>query len=70
MVERQSVTSSYVKALGHDPEANELHVEWPSGKVSIYSDVNAQEFHDILTAQSVGRAVIAVKNTRSHRYAG
>jgi len=70
MVERQSVSSSYVKALGHDPEANELHVEWPSGKVSIYSDVNAQEFQDILTAQSVGRAVIAVKNTRSHRYAG
>jgi len=70
MVERQSVNSSYCKSIGHDPAANELHVEWHSGKVSIYSDVNAQEFQGVISAPSVGRAVIAVKNTRNHRYAG
>jgi len=70
MVERQSVNSSYCKSIGHDPAANELHVEWHSGKVSIYSDVDVNEFHEILSAPSVGRAVIAVKNTRNHRYAG
>jgi KTSC domain len=37
------VSSSYCDAIGHDPENNELHVRWPSGKVSIYSDMSAEE---------------------------
>lgn len=67
-VERHSVTSSYCAAIGHDPEANELHVEWPSGKVSIYSDVSRQQHRAIIGAPSVGKAVIQIKKTRAHRY--
>ena len=69
MIPRQSVVSSYCKAIGHDPENNELHVEWPSGKVSVYSDVTPEQHRDVVGAASVGKAVIAIKNSgRAHRY--
>jgi hypothetical protein len=67
-VKRDPVDSSYCTAIGHDPDANELHVEWPSGKVSIYSDVSAEQHKAVVGAVSVGRAVIQIKNTKAHRY--
>ena len=68
MIERKTVKSSYCMAIGHDPAANELHVEWPSGKVSIYSNVDAEQHQAVVGAESVGRAVIEIKRTRAHRY--
>lgn len=65
---RTSVQSSYCRALGHNRHTNELHVEWPSGKISVYSDVTPEQYASILGAESVGRAVIEIKKTRSHRY--
>lgn len=65
---RHSVTSSYCKAIGYDPEAGELHVEWPSGKVSAYSPVTATEHEAVISAPSVGKAVIQIKKTKAHRY--
>lgn len=68
-VELHPVTSSYCAAVGHDPDAEELHVQWPSGKVSIYSPVTADEHRAVVGAASVGRAVIHIKKTKAHRYA-
>lgn len=65
----EAVSSSYVRALGHDADSNELHVQWPSGRVSIYSDVDAEHYEAIKSGESIGRAVIEVKKTKMHRYA-
>lgn len=65
---RNAVTSSYCKAIGHDAFLDELHVEWPSGKVSVYSPVTADEHKAVINAPSVGKAVIQIKKTKAHHY--
>jgi hypothetical protein len=65
---RHDVTSSYCKAIGYDPEKNEMHVEWNNGRVSIYSPVTAAEHRAVVGAESVGRAVIGIKRSKDHRY--
>lgn len=67
----QSVYSSNVEKLGHDPETGELHVQWSSGKTSIYSNVPTQVAEDVRTSWSVGQAVNQmVKGKFQHRYGG
>ena len=53
----QSVYSSHVDRIGHDPETGELYVQWQGGKTSIYSGVPAAVANDVTTAWSVGKAV-------------
>ena len=48
------VTSSNIKAIGHDPEANELHVEFGDGSRWIYAGVDAFRHADMMKAESVG----------------
>lgn len=63
------VYSSNVRAVGHDPETNEMHVEWKSGKTSIYEGVSAEKAEDIRTSWSVGQAInTLVKDQHPHRY--
>lgn len=65
----QSVYSSNVDKLGHDPETGELHVRWSTGKTSIYSNVPTQVAEDVRTAWSVGQAVNEmIKGKFQHRY--
>ena len=49
------VNSSNVKAVGHDPNAMELHVEFHSGDRYIYADVPAAVHRDLIAAPSAGR---------------
>jgi hypothetical protein len=64
------VYSSNVKSIGHDPDSNELHVEWNTGKVSIYEGVPAKVASDVQNAWSVGQAVRdMIKDNYGHRYA-
>jgi hypothetical protein len=51
---RQPVQSSNLKSVGHDPQNNELEVEFGSGRVYRYSDVNVDEYAAMLGAQSIG----------------
>jgi hypothetical protein len=51
---RQPVQSSNLKSVGHDPRSNQLEVEFHSGKVFRYSDVNVDEYAAMLGAQSIG----------------
>lgn len=67
-VTREPVTSSYCKAIGHDASADEMHVEWNNGRVSVYSPVTPDEHKAVIGAESIGRAVISIKNTKAHRY--
>lgn len=53
----QSVYSSNVNRVGHDPETGELHVQWQGGKTSIYSGVPAALASDVAQSWSVGKAV-------------
>lgn len=67
----QSVYSSHVDRIGHDPETNELHVQWQGGKTSIYSGVPAGLAEDVRNSWSVGNAVKdQIIDKFSHRYEG
>lgn len=52
----KSVTSSNVKAIGHDPETNTTRVEFHSGAVCDYPDSSADECASCCGARSVGKA--------------
>ena len=67
--EMTPVQSSNVKALGYDPETRELHVEWHSGKVSIYGGVAPGTAEAAMSAPSVGGYVSRViRGQHEHRY--
>jgi hypothetical protein len=59
-VQRQSVESSQVKSVGHDPEQNHLHVEFHGfggRKPSVYryTDVPADVHKAFMESESKGR---------------
>lgn len=65
----RNVYSSHVDRIGHDPETNELHVEWQGGKRSVYSDVPAAKAGDVMNSWSVGKAIHKdIKGAHEHRY--
>lgn len=53
-MKRQPVTSSNIVSVGHDPEKDELHVEFRGGNVYIYSGVDADKHAAMMKADSVG----------------
>lgn len=55
MTQRTPVESSSIASIGHDPATNELHVEFKSGAVHVYSDVSPEKHRDLLTAPSIGQ---------------
>lgn len=65
----KDVYSSHVDQVGHDPQTNELHVKWDSGKTSVYSNVPAELAQSVVQSWSVGKALTAqVKGQFPHRY--
>lgn len=63
------VYSSHVARIGHDAQSGELHVEWDTGKMSVYSGVPAAVAEQVQNAWSVGSALREhVKGVYSHRY--
>ena len=68
-IEFRGVTSSTVSEIGHDSDADELHVIWQDGKHSVYSGVSADKFESVSRAWSVGKALNdQVKPTPNPRY--
>ena len=64
----QNVFSTSVSQIGHDPDTNELFVQWQSGKTSVYQNVPADIAQQVMNAPSVGTALQAVKANYPHRY--
>lgn len=48
------VKSSNIKAIGYDPAASELHVEFKSGDVYAYSGVDQKSYQELMAAPSIG----------------
>lgn len=63
------VYSSHVAAVGYDPVLQELHVEWKTGRVSVYSGVPPEVGADLDKRASIGDALKVIKATYGHRYA-
>ena len=53
-IERIPVDSSMVSAVGYDTESQDLYVEFNSGKIYCYQEVEPEVFQELLTAESVG----------------
>jgi hypothetical protein len=51
---RQPVQSSNIASVGHDPGTNTLEVEFKSGKVYQYPEVNVDEYGAMMNASSIG----------------
>jgi len=54
-MQRQSVNSSNIAAIGHDAETNTLEVEFKNGGVFAYSGVDQSQYAELLNAESVGK---------------
>lgn len=48
------VKSSNVSAVGHDPDANELHVEFKNGGKYVYNGISADQHQALMGAKSIG----------------
>lgn len=55
MVEMKPVESSQVKAVGYDPAASELFIEFTRGAVYVYRGVPRDVYDRFLAAESKGR---------------
>lgn len=68
-LQMRDVYSSHVNRVGHDPDTNELTVEWQDGKTSIYSDVPPEKYDAVANSWSVGKALHSmIKPDHPHRY--
>lgn len=50
----QDVESTNIRRIAHDPDAQELHVEFHSGKTYKHSGVDARTFDRLMAADSHG----------------
>lgn len=53
-IHRKPVDSSFISAIGHDPETDTLHVEMNNGNVYTYPGVSPEEHESLVNAPSVG----------------
>jgi KTSC domain len=67
MVKMTPVESSAVASIGHDPELNELHVNYKNGGRYIFPDVTADHHTELLKAQSIGKHLNTLVVTRKGR---
>ena len=58
-MERTPYESSLIKSAGHDPAANEMHVEYPNGSVYAYANVDAAKHAEFVASESKGKWLIA-----------
>lgn len=64
------VRSSHVRQIGHDPDTQEMHVVWDSGRTSVFTGVPANVADRVRKSHSVGKALgEEVKGKYGHRYA-
>lgn len=54
-MERTSVSSSNLSAIGYDPDAQMLEVEFLDGSVYEYSGVPSSEYDALMNADSKGK---------------
>jgi predicted RecB family endonuclease len=54
-MKRHAVVSSAIRAIGHDPQARKLHLEFSDGKVAEYDGVSAEQHAALMAAESKGR---------------
>ena len=54
MTDLVPVKSSNILAIGHDPSANELHVEFKNGGKFIYHGISADQHAALINADSIG----------------
>ena len=54
MVEMTYVDSSNIEAVGHDPEAQELHVRFLSDDTYVYHGVPAEVYDELMASASKG----------------
>lgn len=67
----EPVTSSNVSAIGYDPDAKALHVQYKSGATYIYSGVPQASYDALKGASSVGTHLHAhIKGRFSHSKSG
>ncbi len=59
-MERQPVKSTNVKSVGYDAVEKVLEVEFKSGGVYQYAEVQPEIYADLLKAESIGRYVSQV----------
>lgn len=52
--EMQMVDSSNIEAVGYDDESRELHVQFTTGRMYVYLDVDEFHFQEFLAADSKG----------------
>lgn len=64
----RGVYSSHVAAVGYDPAAMVLRVEWQTGKASLYHGVPVDAARRVMDAPSVGEALSSVKAAYKHTY--
>jgi KTSC domain-containing protein len=54
-MERISVTSSTMTAIGYDPNSHALEIEFNSGAVYQYGSVPQSEYDGLMSAESKGK---------------
>jgi hypothetical protein len=70
-VEMRPVYSSHVDEIGHDPDTEELHVKYFSGRTAVYEGVPLTVAAMVLSGSvaSIGKALHAhVRGKYEHRY--
>jgi hypothetical protein len=53
-VTREPVESSVIRSVGHDPDTQELHVEFVNGRVYRYREVTPEQYRALVEAPSKG----------------
>ncbi len=53
-MERIAVTSSNINSVGYDLNSMTLEIEFHSGSIYQYFDVPESEYHNLISADSVG----------------
>jgi hypothetical protein len=66
--EMRNVYSSHVAAVGYDPAANILRVEWQTGKTSLYHGVPVAAAMKVMDSPSIGEALRPIKAQYRHSY--
>jgi len=55
LMDRTPVSSSAIKSVGHDPNTNELEIEFHSGRIHSYANVSIDEHRALMDAPSLGK---------------
>lgn len=53
----KQVHSTHIHSIGHDPSANELHVEYKNGGKFVYKDVDSAKAKMVMGGHSIGSAM-------------